>query len=863
MAVSPRTRPIVGGAVSSEADLANEAAWIDALLADKANVSHTHPATGISDSTAAGRALLTAANAAAQRTALGLDTAAQQPATAFATAAQGAKADTAVQPDGAVITDLTARLDRIAIGDLTRPGENPEQFSAVLTGEPEDRAPLSPDGVDVDDDAGALWEQAGSGIVAPRRAYAIEASRVYRLRVQYKRTVNSDDPSGDAVQVKWRNLSKSKATVSTVTINTAANPLVATGIVEVTALVSKLSGVEGVTVVPPSTARYGVPYVETFGDTPTTGIIGVEWTDVTGLVLGGADVEALYTGLAAETDARESADTTLTNLIYATTGVFASRADAMAATIPALQTTLSLLDPLGRKLDYVERPGAAALTTNGGTRQWAPALIITANHCGLAPGDGAGNDDAFETAVAYAYETGADVVILSGVYGVDNRMQVTQAGVKVNGKGAEFYAMDGIAITEPIMQAYILAESFQISGVRFNGMGRVRYGLMCRGDRPTVDDCEFMGCGTDAGGYPYGYACFLNGDLIAAGYMSRSRVTNCRFWDCDGGGVGQYNSWKAIITECHFANMGLEMITVDRSASDFTIISDCHGDNLCILAGVGGIGIDGGEGWSIDNTTIMHTQTGADSGLAVPGICVQNNLGDSTNGKITDCLLAYNAAGAIRCRTTAPYTSGGVEYPGGTTVNILITGCQMYDNNGSSVVADAGTTGTLAANSYGGDEPAVPATWRGKNIAFLVRNAASVANVTGDGSYYTVPFATEVYDKGSTVSSGVLTFPRPGIYRLDANIELRNVDATHTYMDLRITTSTGQVFTISKTPMAAGRNGLSISVQLEVTAGNITSGITASVSVRVGGGAAGPVVNLHSADSALNFFTGDLIREAA
>lgn len=47
-------------------------AAIDELASEKAASSHTHPSSAISDGTAAGRALLTAANAAAQRTALGL-----------------------------------------------------------------------------------------------------------------------------------------------------------------------------------------------------------------------------------------------------------------------------------------------------------------------------------------------------------------------------------------------------------------------------------------------------------------------------------------------------------------------------------------------------------------------------------------------------------------------------------------------------------------------------------------------------------------------------------------------------------------------------------------------------------------------
>lgn len=55
-------------------------------LAGKAASVHTHPAADISDSTTAGRAVLTAADAAAQRTALGLGTAATTASTAYAAA---------------------------------------------------------------------------------------------------------------------------------------------------------------------------------------------------------------------------------------------------------------------------------------------------------------------------------------------------------------------------------------------------------------------------------------------------------------------------------------------------------------------------------------------------------------------------------------------------------------------------------------------------------------------------------------------------------------------------------------------------------------------------------------------------------
>jgi hypothetical protein len=82
-------------------------------------VAHTHPATDINDSTAAGRALLTAANAAAQRTAIGLDTTINQTITANGTGAIARSVDlklkdvVSVKDFGAVgdgVTDDTAAI---------------------------------------------------------------------------------------------------------------------------------------------------------------------------------------------------------------------------------------------------------------------------------------------------------------------------------------------------------------------------------------------------------------------------------------------------------------------------------------------------------------------------------------------------------------------------------------------------------------------------------------------------------------------------------------------------------------------------------------------------------------------------------
>lgn len=92
------------------------AAIIKQVSDAKADTSHTQASTTISDSTAAGRTLLTAADASAQRTALGLGTAATSASTAFA-------ASGAITSSG--LTQSTGKL----IGRTTASTGAPEEIT--------------------------------------------------------------------------------------------------------------------------------------------------------------------------------------------------------------------------------------------------------------------------------------------------------------------------------------------------------------------------------------------------------------------------------------------------------------------------------------------------------------------------------------------------------------------------------------------------------------------------------------------------------------------------------------------------------------------------------------------------------------
>ena len=92
----------------------------------------------------------------------------------------------------------------------------------------------------------------------------IEAEERYAFRAVFRRTTNSPDPSDDAIAcgIDW--LAADKTALSTTTVETILNFTVADGRREVrTSVVAEAEGPSSV--VAPIGARYGVPWVRTFG----------------------------------------------------------------------------------------------------------------------------------------------------------------------------------------------------------------------------------------------------------------------------------------------------------------------------------------------------------------------------------------------------------------------------------------------------------------------------------------------------------------------------------------------------------------------------------------------------------------------
>ncbi len=304
-----------------------------AASADFAPATHSHTAIAISDSTPAGRTLITAANAGAQRIALGLGSAAMTEASVYATAAQGAKADSAIQPGNAALTDarewtgatvtqaeaeagiattrrawsaervrqaaaavvapeVAARTELagvMASAGSAEPGLAPSLFTSSLTGKGAATAPIGIGVEAASDIYGTVWRLAGADFAgpffdaAPRRDMPIRDGRIYRVRMALERQTDPVDPLSDGVELRVQNLNKNHAHLSNVRIGGAHAVTVEGGPLEVAFTMSR-NPPDGVTVdyEPPTTTRYSRPHFRIYGGAPqVVDLAFIEVEDVT------------------------------------------------------------------------------------------------------------------------------------------------------------------------------------------------------------------------------------------------------------------------------------------------------------------------------------------------------------------------------------------------------------------------------------------------------------------------------------------------------------------------------------------------------------------------------------------------------
>lgn len=120
--------------------------------------------------------------------------------------------------------------------------------------------------------------------------------------------------------------------------------------------------------------------------------------------------------------------------------------------------------------------------------------------------------------------------------------------------------------------------------------------------------------------------------------------------------------------------------------------------------------------------------------------------------------------------------------------------------------------------------------------SFLAYKSANTANVTGDGTTYTIICDTVVFDQNANYNNGTGTFIAPvtGRYQFNVSIEISNVSASHTDCDFDLTTTNRQYRLSTTNPGAFGAVSffsLSGSVLADMNAGN-----TAIIQVFLAGG---------------------------
>jgi hypothetical protein len=144
------------------------------------------------------------------------------------------------------------------------------------------------------------------------------------------------------------------------------------------------------------------------------------------------------------------------------------------------------------------------------------------------------------------------------------------------------------------------------------------------------------------------------------------------------------------------------------------------------------------------------------------------------------------------------------------------------------------------------------AVTRPSQPCFLSVNSAGALNVTGDGSGYTVPFPTEIFDQGGDFSANTFTAPVSGKYFLQASVLMTGIPAG-------ATTSACRVITSNRTYNLRYKNLVGAEVTYQYSGSVISdmdAGDTAYVYIEINGSTL--TADLYP-DASYVFFSGSLI----
>lgn len=166
-----------------------------------------------------------------------------------------------------------------AAQENSRPGEVSKLFTATLDGSADQVTPPTFNIVSTQSNGNAA-ELVGAATLATIAAFRCEQARQYRIRFVLQRSLNTEDPSNDAVSIGVRWLNKDKGGISTYEFANLLDMQVSDGRLEYQFNISTNDDAN-IDAIPPLGALYFRPFIRTFGGGKTL----VEVIEVTDLSL--------------------------------------------------------------------------------------------------------------------------------------------------------------------------------------------------------------------------------------------------------------------------------------------------------------------------------------------------------------------------------------------------------------------------------------------------------------------------------------------------------------------------------------------------------------------------------------------------
>ena len=291
-------------------------------------------------------------------------------------------------------------------------------------------------------------------------------------------------------------------------------------------------------------------------------------------------------------------------------------------------------------------------------------------------------------------------------------------------------------------------------------------------------------------------------------------------------------------------------------------------DNTIVRGDGGAKGVQD-TGISISDTDVMTSVAGLGIGTtAVP------------HGSVGNALLALEGTNSSTAGPHAQFTTASDDYPlmqilpwSHDNVNIYFDGYRdsggqksssangnFRIKKGSDVLQISAETG-IAAGSAATFADVWQMTADGfqtlpLQCSFSARLASTVTNVTGDGTFYSMIFDTEIEDRNSDFNLGtsILTAPVAGQYQLNSMLRVVGFLSGHTQEQYRITTSN---YTYQMTGPAPDTAKITADSPVLCVAAEMDAADTASLGVSVVGST--KVIDLQGSTDARCMFQGWLL----